>query len=80
MKKRANHEMAFCLKNGIKAYPIKRSGKWYIELDNNGQKKIYDKPISDKTSLSGKDFEKQIQAVYESVYNKILKTENNAGK
>lgn len=34
------------LKHGIKIYPISRFFKWYIEVDNNGKIKTFDKIVT----------------------------------
>lgn len=43
-----NKEMSFCVANGIKVYPIFIKGKWYIESDNNGKIKTFEKEVKNE--------------------------------
>jgi len=33
------------LSSGIKVYPISRNFKWYVQIDNNGKIKTYNKQV-----------------------------------
>lgn len=58
--------MSICIKNGVTIYPVYNECKrfikkkeyngysWFIEVNNNGTKKIYNKPIGTGTILSYK--------------------------
>lgn len=37
-----------CLRNGVKVYPIYKSGKWYIETMILDKKKTFDKEVQNK--------------------------------
>jgi len=39
-------QIYFVSKNGIKVYPISKSGAWYIEVDNNGRIQRFEKKVS----------------------------------
>lgn len=53
MKKKSNslqktaspEQIYFVAKNGIKIYPISKSGAWFIEVDNNGKMYRFDKKV-----------------------------------
>jgi hypothetical protein len=36
----------FVLSSGIKVYPISKNYKHYVQVDNNGKIKTFDKPVS----------------------------------
>lgn len=54
MKKKSNssqktaspEQIHFVAKNGIKIYPVSKSGAWFIESDNNGKIYRFDKKVS----------------------------------
>jgi hypothetical protein len=39
-------QIYFVSKNGIKVYPITKTGAWYIEVDNNGRIQRFEKKVS----------------------------------
>jgi hypothetical protein len=39
-------QIYFVAKNGIKVYPITKTGAWYIEVDNNGRIQRFEKKVS----------------------------------
>lgn len=82
MRKNQVNKMSILNKMGIIVYPIYDLKKkcWFIEVDNNEKKTVYNKSIGDKQILRGKEFEAQINAVYESLYTKILKKEEDVRK
>lgn len=43
-----------CINNDIKIYPVYRLGFWYVEVEQNGKKKRFDKEIGSGLSLSSK--------------------------
>jgi hypothetical protein len=46
-QKTANPEQIYLVaKNGIKVYPISKSGSWFIEVDNNGKIQRFSKKVS----------------------------------
>ncbi len=55
MRKRQPNDtdLSFCIANGVKIYPVRAGATWYIEVDNNGKKKRYQKPISNAYALTG---------------------------
>lgn len=51
--------MSNCLKHNIKVYPVHISGKWYVEVNNNGTIKTYlQKSIGAGNKLHHKQKEK----------------------
>jgi hypothetical protein len=39
-------QIYFVHQNGIKIYPISKNGSWYIEVNNNGRIKLFDKRVA----------------------------------
>lgn len=68
--------MQICLKNGIIVYPVRQKenritekknlqkNHWYIEVDNNGRKTIYDKSLGSGSILCGDQFEDEVHKTY----------------
>lgn len=54
MKKKSNllqktvspEQIYFVAKNGIKIYPVSKSGSWFIEVDNNGKMYRFEKKVA----------------------------------
>lgn len=38
-------QLYFVHQHGIKVYPISKLGSWFIEVDNNGRLKLFDKKV-----------------------------------
>lgn len=45
-----NDEISFCLRCGVKVYPISKNGKWFIEVNNNSKITTYPKEV-DKNEI-----------------------------
>jgi len=50
-------QIYFVSKNGIKVYPISKSGAWFVEVDNNGkiqrfQKKVPQNELNEALALT----------------------------
>lgn len=76
MKKKSNslqktaspEQLYFVHKHGIKVYPISKNGSWYIEVNNNGKIKLFDKRV-------GKDdLNEAIAKTIIYYYNKLKET------
>lgn len=65
-----NKEMSFCVSNGIKVYPVFKKGKWYIESDNNGKIKTFDKEVKNE------DISYYMAQTYLFYFNKLKKLDN----
>lgn len=67
--------MRFCIKNGIKVYPVYNSSKntWHIEVDNNGKKTTYEKPIKEGKTLKGEECQEYIEKTYKFWFDLIKK-------
>jgi len=70
-KKQASPEQIyFVYKNGIKVYPISKSGSFFIEVDNNGKIQVFDKKV-DKNDLN-----ESIALTIIYFYNKLKEKQN----
>lgn len=49
-----NEARRICINNNIKIYPVYRLGSWYVEVEQNGKKKRFDKEIGVGSVLSSK--------------------------
>jgi hypothetical protein len=47
-----NEARRICINNNIKIYPIYHLGRWYVEVEQNGKKKRFDKVIGVGMSLT----------------------------
>lgn len=63
-------EMSFCLASGIKVYPVNKKGKWFIEVDNNGKIKTFEKAITEK------EISESAVKTYQFYYNRLKELEN----
>lgn len=66
-----NREMSFCVANGIKVYPVFKKGKWYIESENNGKIKTFDKEVKNE------DISYYMAQTYLFYYDKLKKLNND---
>lgn len=66
--KRQESDIYICSKNGVFVYPVRqqknqnisgkffKQGDWYLEVDNNGQKKKYPKSVGSGPTLKGSEY------------------------
>lgn len=57
-------------KNGIKVYPVSKSGSWFIEVDNNGKIYRFDKKVP------AKELNEAISKTIIFYYNKLKEKAN----
>ena len=82
MKK--DNPQSYCLKYGIKAYPIYQNkdeykkgviahekGNWYIEVDNNGKLTKFKKSVGVGLKCSGVNFEIPLKKTYQYYMDQI---------
>ena len=75
---------SYCIKNGIKVYPIHQKsdfyeegkliyekGNWYIEVNNNGKIIKYIKSVGKGNSLPGRNVENAIKKTYQHFVDQI---------
>ncbi len=79
-KRKGDSAQAHCVRNGIKIYPVKVNGNWYIEVDNNGKLKRYPKIIKKKGMLRIKHLMNPVTLTYEHWSKKIEDQLNETDK
>lgn len=92
-KKRLNSEITIekarvlCIRHDIKIYPVYRLGFWYIEVEQNGRKRRFDKEIGRGNTLSSKkpntvgiNWLEAIDSTYLHYAAKILENERKLNK
>lgn len=60
-------EMSLCIRNRIKVYPVSIKNKWFIEVDNKGQKKTFEK------SVTQDEIQESVIKTYLFYYEKLIK-------
>jgi hypothetical protein len=64
------HQFSLVLSSGIKVYPISRNFKWYVQIDNNGKIKTYDKQVTQN------ELNDAIAKTIIHLYNQLTKDKN----
>ena len=77
--------MGICLKHGVSVYPVRqqrnqtingkkfKKGDWYIEVDNNGERKKYPKSVGSGPILKGFEYGDAIRKTYDYWFELIQK-------
>lgn len=63
--------MNHCLKNGVRIYPVRVRGSWYLEVDNRGKKRRGRKVVSSQPVLRGKKLNKALEPAYKYYSDKL---------
>lgn len=71
MTEQGHEYMNHCLKNGIRVYPVKVRGSWYLEVNNNGKKRRGRKVISTSFILTGKELNKPLEETFKYYSDKL---------
>lgn len=73
-----NKESYFIFHCGIKVYPIAKGKNWFIQVDNNGKIKTFEKAITQ--SEVNDAIAKTIKFYYQQIKSKENENRNNSSK
>ena len=61
------------INKGIKIYPVREGGQWYVHVNNNGVPKRFNKPISANSILKNNELIEPLYLTYYYYYQKLKK-------